>query len=64
MQKMIEVGDYQKKEVTEENHEIYEKFSEIMNDSDNMGLGHMGYQGISACVDWLLSTYTITSKED
>jgi hypothetical protein len=50
---LIKVGECEKKAVTRLNNQLYLKAKEIMTANENMGVGHIGLQGISAFVDWL-----------
>ncbi len=57
----IKVGDKEPKEVTPENHELYEKAYKIMDDVER---GYfMGKCGISKLVDYIEETYGLEKKE-
>ena len=58
---MIEVGNYEKRMVTELNQEIFHKAKNIMEEGCN--LSHIGWTGLGDLVDWLEENYTLEKKD-
>lgn len=63
MNDIISVGHNIKKEVTLENHKLYNTLLAIMVDDRNQELSHMGRQGVSRVVDYLFKHYELKEKE-
>lgn len=53
----IEVGCSHKRQVTKENHELFLKAQEIMEDLSDVGLYHMGMVQVGNLVDYIEETY-------
>ncbi len=60
----IKVGDKEPKEVTPENHELFEKAEKIMTEVDDNKSGvFMGMQELSKLIDYIEETYGLEKKE-
>lgn len=63
----MKVGNYQKKVVSELNHELYQKAKLLIEgdegDDDYVGGWHMGWQEVGKFIDWLEENYIIQKKE-
>jgi len=60
----MKVGDDNQKEVTILNNYLYLKAREILEDDENMGMNHIGWQGVSAFIDWIETNYILIRKEE
>lgn len=57
----VKVGNYEKKEVSKLNNELYLKAHEILEKEEH--LSHIGWSGVGKFIDWLEANYAITKKE-
>ena len=65
MRVKIKVGDKEPKEVTPENHELFNKAEEIMTVllADNKQAPFMGMQELGNLIDYIEETYGLEKKE-
>ena len=58
----MQVGETEKREVTELNHELYTNAVSVMEAGCN--LSHIGWAGVGDFIDWLEANYEITKRQE
>ena len=58
---MIDVGNYEKKRVSNLNNELFKAAKELMeaNIHTDHGVWHIGWRGVGELIDWLEENYEI-----
>jgi len=62
---MVEVGEYEKKTVTDLNNELFLKAKELMQEGTDKPnrLGHIGWGEVGDFIDWLEDNYKIEKRD-